>query len=138
MTTPIFCLPEAMYFAVSTNADQQITTAGELISFVGAYCPLSIAWSTQLTADQTKYWTDTLTANAEDPWDAAKTAEDYAQYTEDSSAMASATGTLSTLIQTERTAVSYENKSLKQVYELPKTLTQLSQLYCMLLRLKQK
>jgi hypothetical protein len=133
MTNPAYSLPGAVSSAVNVNNDMQTTTAGELITDVAAYVPLTIAWSTQLTADEQKYYEDIMGANSKDPTQAAA---DYAIYVQATAEMSTETGKLSNLIQSLKVAVSFETNHEKQAYNLAGSLTQLTQLYCMLLRLK--
>lgn len=132
MTNPVYCLASAVAAAVNTNKASQLSTAEDLITDVGSYIPLTISWSGKLRTLEKDYYIDTMCSAG-----SAKTAEDYAQYSEATSAMSSQTGALSNLIQSEKSAVSYENQSLKEQYSWIGSLTQYTQMYCMLLRLKQ-
>lgn len=137
METPAYCLPNAVSDAVNVNNSSQIITAEDLINDVAAYMPLTISWSGELSADEQQYYIDTMSASMQNPAGAAQTAVDYAKYTQASAAMSAQTGALSNLIESEKMAVSYETSSVKQEYGLVSSLTQFTQLYCMLLRLKQ-
>lgn len=136
METPANSLPLAVISAVDVNNFVETSTANSLISYVGDYIPLTISWSTQLTTDEHNYWVDVMTSSSQDPAHAAKTAADYAKYMQDQSEMSTETGALSTLINSQKMAVSYETAHEKQAYNLVSSLTQYTQLYCMLLRLK--
>jgi hypothetical protein len=136
-SNPIYTLPLAVEASVNVSNESQLTTAEELINDVGSYLPLEISWSTQLTADENTYYDDTMSASLSNPSSAAKTAADYAEYTEASSEMSTQTGELSNLIQSEKTAVSFETNNVKQEYASVTSLTQYAETNCMLLRLKQ-
>lgn len=132
MTNPAYCLPADVASAVNVSNATQITTAEDLITDVGAYVPLTMSWSSELRQDEETYYEDTMYSV-----NPAKTAKDYAFYSQASAAMSSQTGALSNLIQSEKMAVSYENQNLKEQYDWVNSLTQYTQIYCMLLRLKQ-
>src|SRR5438132_1285354 len=126
-TNPIYSLPLSVEASVNVSNGIQVTTAEELIDDVGTYMPLTISWSTELTADETTYYDDTMSASLSDPASAAKTAADYAKYTQASAAMSTQTGELSNLIQSEKTAVSFETNNVKQEYTWVTSLTQYAQ-----------
>lgn len=136
-TCPIYCLPLAVEASVNVSNESELTTSEEVIDDVGSYMPLTISWSDKLTKDETTYYDDTMSASLSDPASAAKTAADYAKYTQASAAMSTQTGELSNLIQSEKTAVSFETNNVKQEYTWITSLTQYAQVNCMLLRLKQ-
>lgn len=137
MTNPAYYLPAAVYSSAKASEKVQEITAEQLIGLVGAYLPLTVSWSAKLAADQNTYFTDMMLSNPKDPGSVAKTAEDYALYQQDNSEMSKQTGALGNLIQSQKTAVSFETQHLSQEYSWISSLTQYTQVYCMLLRLKQ-
>ncbi|HSX13900.1 MAG TPA: hypothetical protein VLE96_05725 [Chlamydiales bacterium] len=137
MTNPAYYLPQAVYSSAQTSEEVQETTAKLLIGFVGSFLPLQMSWSAKLSADQSKYFDDMMTSSPSDPSSVAKTAADYAEYQQDSAEMSRDTGALSNVIHSQEAAVSLETQHLGQEYGWISSLSQYTQVYCMLLRLKQ-
>jgi hypothetical protein len=137
MENPAFYIAAAVYSSAQASMQVQEITARHLINLVGSYLPLTISWSSQLTSDQQKYFSDMMKSTPNDPASVTQTAVDYANYQQDDSAMSKQTGALGNLIESQKSAASLQTNNLAQEYRSMSSLAGYTQVYCLLLRLKQ-